>query len=109
MRMFGSKREQCLPENHQRANGLELPTLINLYCVSIWFLFLACAVPASVAQSASESAITLTAEERTWLKAHPDITLAWQYLIGSVLFFMGGVFNYRRAYVVMRQAIAGRP
>jgi hypothetical protein len=35
--------------------------------------------------------------------------LAWQYLIGSVLFFMGGVFNYWRAYVVMRQAIAGRP
>jgi hypothetical protein len=29
--------------------------------------------------------------------------LAWQYLIGSVLFFLGGVFNYWRAYVVMRK------
>jgi len=30
--------------------------------------------------------------------------LAWQYLIGSVLFLMGGVFNYWRAYIVMRDA-----
>jgi hypothetical protein len=28
--------------------------------------------------------------------------LAWQYLIGSVLFFIGGVFNYWRAFMVMR-------
>ena len=34
--------------------------------------------------------------------------LAWQYLIGSVLFFMGGVFNYWRAYVVMRETIRGQ-
>ncbi|HMB30895.1 MAG TPA: hypothetical protein VKN82_03640, partial [Desulfohalobiaceae bacterium] len=34
-----------------------------------------------------------------------DIFLAWQYLVGSVLFFMGGVFNYWRAYVVIRQEI----
>jgi len=27
--------------------------------------------------------------------------LAWQYLIGSALFLLGGVFNYCRAYVVM--------
>lgn len=33
--------------------------------------------------------------------------LAWQYLIGSVLFFLGGVFNYWRAYVVMRKEIDG--
>ncbi len=33
--------------------------------------------------------------------------LAWQYLVGSVLFFAGGVFNYWRAYVVMRGAIDG--
>ena len=39
--------------------------------------------------------------ERTILYAF----LAWQYLIGSVLFFMGGVFNYWRAYVVMREEI----
>ncbi len=31
--------------------------------------------------------------------------LAWQYLVGSVLFFLGGVFNYWRAYVVMKQAL----
>lgn len=31
--------------------------------------------------------------------------LAWQYLAGSVLFLMGGVFNYWRAYVVIREAI----
>lgn len=31
--------------------------------------------------------------------------LAWQYLIGSVLFFMGGVFNYWRAYVVVAAAL----
>lgn len=29
--------------------------------------------------------------------------LAWQYLIGSILFLAGGVFNYWRAYVVMRE------
>ncbi|WP_213160915.1 YrhK family protein [Kaustia mangrovi] len=28
--------------------------------------------------------------------------IAWQYLAGSILFFMGGVFNYYRAYIVMR-------
>jgi len=31
--------------------------------------------------------------------------LAWQYLVGSILFFAGGVFNYWRAYVVVRDAI----
>jgi protein-S-isoprenylcysteine O-methyltransferase Ste14 len=31
--------------------------------------------------------------------------LAWQYLIGSILFLLGGVFNYWRAYVVMHDAI----
>jgi hypothetical protein len=35
--------------------------------------------------------------------------LAWQYLVGSVLFFLGGVFNYWRAYVFMRDAIVGLP
>jgi hypothetical protein len=32
--------------------------------------------------------------------------LAWQYLVGSILFFAGGVFNYWRAYVVMSRASA---
>lgn len=31
--------------------------------------------------------------------------LAWQYLTGSVLFFMGSVFSYWRAYVFMREQI----
>jgi hypothetical protein len=35
--------------------------------------------------------------------------LACQYLIGSVLFFLGGLFNYWRAYVVMREEIDGEP
>ncbi|MDQ0317289.1 YrhK family protein [Amorphus orientalis] len=30
-----------------------------------------------------------------------DAFLAWQYLVGSVLFFAGGLFNYRRAYRVV--------
>lgn len=32
--------------------------------------------------------------------------LAWQYLIGSILFFMGGVFNYWKAYTVIRNRLA---
>jgi hypothetical protein len=32
--------------------------------------------------------------------------LAWQYLIGSALFLLGGIFNYWRAYVVIRSEIA---
>jgi hypothetical protein len=34
--------------------------------------------------------------------------LAWQYVTGSLLFLLGGVFNYWRAYVVMRQEIDGQ-
>ena len=41
------------------------------------------------------------AADRTTLYAF----LAWQYLVGSILFFAGGVFNYWRAYVVMRTAL----
>jgi hypothetical protein len=32
------------------------------------------------------------------------VFLSWQYLIGSLLFLLGGLFDYRRAYLVMRQA-----
>ena len=42
-----------------------------------------------------------TESDRTTLYAF----LAWQYLIGSVLFFMGGLFNYWRAYLIMREQI----
>jgi len=34
--------------------------------------------------------------------------LAWQYLAGSLLFFLGGLFNYWRAYVVVKREIAAR-
>ena len=37
-----------------------------------------------------------------------DGFLAWQYLVGSILFFIGGLFNYRRAYRVVAMAL-GRP
>lgn len=33
--------------------------------------------------------------------------LAWQYLAGSLLFLLGGVFNYYRAYLLMRNRLAG--
>jgi len=42
-----------------------------------------------------------TESDRTILYAF----LAWQYLTGSVLFFIGGVFNYWRAYLFMREQI----
>ncbi len=41
-----------------------------------------------------------TAADRTVINAF----LAWQYLIGSILFFLGGVFNYWRAYVLIKDA-----
>ena len=31
--------------------------------------------------------------------------LAWQYLAGSCLFFLGGLFNYWRAYVLVRETM----
>jgi hypothetical protein len=34
--------------------------------------------------------------------------LAWQHVIGSVLFLAGGVFNYWRAYIVIRAELAGQ-
>jgi hypothetical protein len=34
--------------------------------------------------------------------------LAWEYLIGSVLFLLGGVYNYSRAYLLMREEIQRR-
>lgn len=42
-----------------------------------------------------------SAEDQVMLFAY----LAWQYLVGSVLFFVGGLFNYYRAYLVMKQAL----
>lgn len=32
--------------------------------------------------------------------------LAWQYMIGSLLFLLGGVFNYWRAYLLVQSEIA---
>ncbi|PRX08731.1 UNVERIFIED_ORG: YrhK-like protein [Martelella mediterranea] len=41
-------------------------------------------------------------------EARLDAFLAWQYLVGSVLFFVGGLLNYRRAYRIVAQAL-GKP
>lgn len=38
-----------------------------------------------------------------------DAFLAWQYVAGSLLFLLGGVFNYWRAYLFIRREIAGQP
>ncbi|MEM1315722.1 MAG: YrhK family protein [Pseudomonadota bacterium] len=35
--------------------------------------------------------------------------LAWQYLIGSMLFLLGGAVNYRRAYLLVREALRAAP
>lgn len=35
-----------------------------------------------------------------------DTFLAWQYVVGSLLFLAGGVFNYWRSCIVMRRLIA---
>ena len=35
--------------------------------------------------------------------------LAWQYLVGSVLFLLGGVFNYWRAYIFMHNEVVRLP
>ncbi len=32
--------------------------------------------------------------------------LAWQYMIGSLLFLLGGVFNYWRAYILVQRKLA---
>lgn len=37
-----------------------------------------------------------------------DTFLAWQFLVGSLLFLLGGVFNYWRAWIVIRQEIAAQ-
>ncbi|MFO8031872.1 MAG: YrhK family protein [Desulfohalobiaceae bacterium] len=33
--------------------------------------------------------------------------LGWQYLVGSMLFFLGGIFNYWRAYIFMSRELSG--
>ena len=45
-----------------------------------------------------------TPSDRTTLYAF----LAWQYLTGSLLFLIGGIFNYWRAYVVIQKEIKGQ-
>ncbi|MEM6438107.1 MAG: YrhK family protein [Pseudomonadota bacterium] len=41
-------------------------------------------------------------DERAFLHAY----LAWQYLIGSLLFLLGGALNYRRAWLLVREALS---
>ena len=52
-------------------------TLIGLRWMVICLSFLVSTVQMVAAQSALEPVIPLTAEEQTWLKAHPDITLGY--------------------------------
>ena len=52
-------------------------TLIGLRWMVICLSFLVSTVQMVAAQSALAPAIPLTAEEQTWLKAHPDITLGY--------------------------------
>ncbi len=35
--------------------------------------------------------------------------LAWQYMLGSILFFLGGIFNYWRAYLLVQNALKNHP
>jgi hypothetical protein len=34
--------------------------------------------------------------------------LAWQYLVGSMLFLLGGIFNYRRAWILIHEEMDSR-
>jgi hypothetical protein len=79
-----------------RAESLQTLQLMNLTAVTFVVgsvLFLVASVPYLWQVSSTATRETLYA------------FLAWQYLVGSVLFFAGGVFNYWRAYVVMRAAL----
>jgi len=82
-----------------RSNSLLTLQLLNLTAVS----FVVGAVLFTVASIPYLWHFEAQADERI-LQAF----LAWQYLVGSILFFMGGVFNYWRAYVRMRRARARR-
>jgi len=80
-----------------RAGSLLTLQLMNLTAVTFVVgsvLFLVASVPYLWHVSSDASRYTLHS------------FLAWQYLAGSVLFLAGGVFNYWRAYLVMREEIA---
>lgn len=78
-----------------RARNLALLQLMNLTAVSYVVgsvLFTVASVP---------YLWTVAPQDRTLLYGF----LAWQYLIGSCLFFLGGVFNYWRAWLVVAEAL----
>jgi hypothetical protein len=79
-----------------KADSVKLLQLMNLTAIT----FIAGAVLFTVA-SVPYLWDVAAPSDRTTLYAF----LAWQYLVGSVLFLAGGVFNYWRAYVFMRDAI----
>ncbi len=79
-----------------KSDSIKILQLMNLTAITFVVgsvLFMVASVPYLWEVAARSDRITLYA------------FLAWQYLAGSVLFFMGGVFNYWRAYVVMRRTI----
>lgn len=81
-----------------KSSSIKILQLMNLTAITFVVgavLFTVASVPYLWSVSAKSDRTTLYA------------FLAWQYLAGSVLFFLGGVFNYWRAYVVVGDAIGG--
>jgi len=83
-----------------KSSSIKILQLMNLTAITFIVgavLFTVASVPYLWNVAAKSDRITLYA------------FLAWQYLVGSVLFFLGGVFNYLRIYKVMHDEIAGLP
>lgn len=83
-----------------RAPNMRTLQLMNLTAVTFVTgstLFVVASVPYLFALQSA-------ADERT-----VDAFLAAQYVLGSVLFLLGGVFNYRRARIVALREGAGQP
>ena len=81
-----------------KSSSIKILQLMNLTAITFVVgavLFTVASVPYLWSVSAKSDRTTLYA------------FLAWQYLAGSMLFFLGGVFNYWRAYVVVGDAIGG--
>ncbi len=83
-----------------KSSSIKILQLMNLTAITFIVgavLFTVASVPYLWNVAAKSDRITLYA------------FLAWQYVIGSVLFFLGGVFNYLRIYTVMHDEIPGLP
>ena len=56
---------------------LILTLFITAICISCFNISIACAADGSVSEAKTEPMVALTAQERTWLKAHPNIVLGY--------------------------------